>query len=237
MSPAALPEGLPDQRSARRCLPSRGSRGSRVPPCPGTMRREDDPLPVSGRFASRSLPDTGPASCRSWCPLRAHALGAAPRTRQGLWSPGPPVRAWCAETGGAPTVPRCPWDDMPRSQPPVVSWARASLAHRIVACRRRHTVGFGLPVPEAILRTTTLPLAGLHDAACLLARSSSVRPLLGWHVAFTADVLARRSSGGTGTLVRTHWVPTTTFLRFLSVPRLRAYLGASTRLFGAAPCP
>jgi hypothetical protein len=32
--------------------------------------------------------------------------------------------------------------------------------------------------------------------------------------------------------IRTHWVTTTSFMRFLSVPRLRAYLGASTRLLG-----
>ena len=95
-----------------------------------------------------------------------------------------------------------------------------------------HTVGFDLNLAEAILLTTTLHSAGRNDAACLLAYSSSVRPLLGWHVECATDRLARRSSGGTGTLVRTHWVTTTNFMRFLSIPRLRAYLGASKRLFG-----
>ena len=32
-------------------------------------------------------------SSRSWCPRRARCLVEAPRRRQGLWSPGPPIRA------------------------------------------------------------------------------------------------------------------------------------------------
>jgi len=163
------------------------------------MRREDDPLPISGRFARRSLPDTAPASRRSWCPHRAHDLVEAPRSRQGLWSPGPPFRELCSETGGSPKFPSDPSEDMPRSQTPVVSCALASVAHRIVAFRRMQTVGFCLDAAEAILLTTTLHISGLHHAACLLAHSSFVRPLLGWHVEFTTDLLARRSSGGTGT--------------------------------------
>ena len=45
--------------------------------------------------------------------------------------------------------------------------------------------------------TTTLHIAGLNHAAYPLAYSSFVRPLLGWHVEFAPDLLARRSSGGT----------------------------------------
>ena len=81
---------------------------------------------------------------------------------------------------------------MPRSQTPVVSCALASVAHRIVAFRRMQTVGFRLDAAEAILLTTTLQISGLNDAACLLAHSGFVRPLLGWHAEFTTDLLARR---------------------------------------------
>ena len=123
---------------------------------------------------------------------RAHDLVKAPRSRQGLWSPGPPFRECCSETGGSPKFPSYPCEDMPRSQTPVVSCALASIAHRLVAFRRMHTVGFGLAAAAALLLTTTLPIAGLHDAACLLAPSSFVRPLLGWHAEFTTDLLARR---------------------------------------------
>jgi hypothetical protein len=76
---------------------------------------------------------------------------------------------------------------MPRSQTPVVSWALAAIAHRIVAVRRMQTVGFGLDAAEAILLTTTIHISGLHDAACLLAHSRFVLPLLGWHVEFATD--------------------------------------------------
>ena len=193
----SLPSVFPAARDARRCLPSRGSLGSRCPTFPGTLRREDSPLPVSGRFTRRALPDTVPASLRSCCPPWARGLVEAPRARQGLWSPGPPIRAWCPETGGSPTFPSDPSEDMPRSQTPVVSCALASVAHRIVAFRRLHTVGFDLETAEASLLTTTLHLSGLNHAACLLAHSSFVRPLLGWHVACAPDLLARHSSGGT----------------------------------------
>ena len=161
------------------------------------MRREDYPLPVSGRFAWRSLPDTAPAALRAWCPFRAHGLGEAPRPCQGLWSPGPPLREWGTETGGAPKFPSYASEDMPRSQTPVVSCALACIAPRIVAFRCLQTVGFYLDPAEAILLTTTLHIAGLTDAACLLAPSSFVRPLLGWHVEFAPDRLARLWSGGT----------------------------------------
>jgi len=197
VSPASLPEVLPDTRDAWRCLPSRGSRGPHFPTFPGTLRRADDPLPVSGRFPRRSLPATAPASRCSWCPHRAHDLGEAPRSRQGLWSPGPPLRACGSETGGSPTFPRSPSADMPRSQTPGVSCALACIAPRIVAFRCVHTVGFCLATSEALLLTTTIPIAGRNDAACLLAHSSFVLPLLGWHVECAPDRLARLGSGGT----------------------------------------
>ena len=79
------------------------------------------PLPVSGRFACRSLPDTLRASVRSWCPPRAHERVEAPRSCQGFWSPGPPVRQLRKETEGSPKFPSYPWRYMPRSQTPVES--------------------------------------------------------------------------------------------------------------------
>ena len=82
--------------------------------------------PCPSRVAA--LPDTAPASRRSWCPHRARGLGEAPRSRQGLWSPGPPIRELCTETGGSPKFPSYPCEDMPRSQTPVVSCALA-IAH------------------------------------------------------------------------------------------------------------
>ena len=48
-----------------------------------------------------------------------------------------------------------------------------------------------------ILLTTTIHISGLNHAASLLAHSSFVLPLLGWHVECATDLLARLSSGGT----------------------------------------
>ena len=197
--PGVSPRGPASKRDARRCLPSRGARGSRFPTCPGTRRRDDSPLPLAGRFARRSLPDTAPAARRAWCPPRAQALGAAPTARPGLGSPGPLLREWGPETGGAPTFPSSPSAARPRSQPPGVSGALAAVAPRLVAVRRLPTVGFCLAAAAAILVTTTRHIAGLTDAASLLAPSRFVRPLLGWHAACTPARRARRSSGGTGT--------------------------------------
>ena len=51
--------------------------------------------------------------------------GGSPRRRQGLGSPGPPLRVGRKETDGSPTFPSSPCEDMPRSQTPVVSCALA----------------------------------------------------------------------------------------------------------------
>ena len=63
---------------------------------------------------------------------------------------------------------------------------------RTAAFRSLETVGFPLDTSlRDILWTTTILISGLNHAACLLVRSSFVRPLLGWHVEFTTDLLAR----------------------------------------------
>ncbi len=82
-------------------------------------------LPVSGRFARRSLPDTVPASARSWYPLRAHARVEAPDHARAFGRPVPQSGNMVKEIGGSPTFPRSPSGCMPRSQTPVVSCPRA----------------------------------------------------------------------------------------------------------------
>ena len=193
-----LPSFLPTQCDARRRLPSRGSRGPEFPTFPGTMLRYDCLSAPLGTLRLSLAPDTLPVSVRSWCPSRARDLVETPKPRQGLWSPGPPLREWCTETGGSPKFPSYPSEDMPRSQTPVVSCALASVAPRIVAFRRLQTVGFPLRTAlRDILLSTTIHISGLNHAACLLAHSSFVLPLLGWHVECATDLLARLSSGGT----------------------------------------
>jgi len=65
-------------------------------------------------------------------------------------------------------------------------------APRIAAFRRLQTVGFPLKLLRDILLSTTIHISGLNHAACILAHSSFVLPLLGWHVEFAPDLLARR---------------------------------------------
>ena len=54
-----------------------------------------------------------------------------------------------------------------------------------------------LLVLRVILVSTIIKISGLHHAACILVLSSFVRPLLGVHVEFATDRLARLWSGGT----------------------------------------
>ena len=125
VSSMSLPWFPPVGHSTRRRLPSRGSLGPRFPTFPGTMRRYDCHRATLGSLrlslASRYL------ACfsRLWCPRRARCPVEAPRQRQGLWSPGPPLRVSHKETGGSPTFPSSPSEDMPCSQTPVVSCALA----------------------------------------------------------------------------------------------------------------
>ena len=79
----ALPDGA---------FPPVGRLGLTSPPSAVLCAATTATVPLSGRFACRSLPDTLSASVRSCYPLRAYALGEAPRPHQGFWSPGPPFR-------------------------------------------------------------------------------------------------------------------------------------------------
>ena len=106
-------------------FPPVGPVGRGSPPSPVLCAAMTTPCPARGASRVAPLPDTAPASRRSWCPHRARGRGEAPRSRPGLWSPGPPLREWCTATGGAPKFPSYPCEDMPRSQTPVVSCALA----------------------------------------------------------------------------------------------------------------
>jgi hypothetical protein len=100
------------------------------------------------------------------------------------------------ETMGSPKFPSHPCESMPRSQTPVVSWTLALAHPGLLPSGHCTPSAFPLYNGRLILGTTTLHISGLHHAACFLVPSSFVRPLLGVHVAFTTDLLARRWSGG-----------------------------------------
>src|SRR6266436_107781 len=161
-------------------FPPVGPLGLGSPPSPVLCSAKTATLPVSGRFACRSLPDTLPTSVCSWCPSRAHGLVEIPRPRQGLWSPGPPLREFDKETGGSPKFPSSPCEDMPRSQTPVVSCALA-LPHAGLlpssACKPSAShdyTPFGAPsrgLPSCYTRLRTAPRGEARGFATdLLAR-------------------------------------------------------------------
>jgi hypothetical protein len=91
----SFPSILPVTHSTRPRLPSGGSRGPDFPTFAGTMLSYDCPMPVSGRFAWRSLPNTlaAPLVC---VPSRARRQPEAVCPRQGSWSAGPPALPACS---------------------------------------------------------------------------------------------------------------------------------------------
>src|SRR5712691_8100183 len=106
-------------------FPPVGPVGLGSPPSLVLCAAQTAALPLSGRFARRSLPDTLPASVRSWCPLRAHDRVEAPDHARAVCRPVPSSGRVVKERDGSPTFPSDPFVCMPRSQTPVVSCALA----------------------------------------------------------------------------------------------------------------
>jgi hypothetical protein len=178
-------------------FPPVGPGGLGSPPSAVLCFAKTASLPISGRFALARFPI--PCLLPSFVvSLTGSCSGGSPRPRRGLWSPGPPVREYGPGDRWLSHVPEFPLCmHAPLSDPGGVLDPRHTAA-RTAAFRCVHTVGFPLDdLLRDILLSTTLHLSGLNHAACILAHSSFVLPLLGWHVEFATDLLARRSSGGT----------------------------------------
>ncbi len=107
-------------------------------------------------------------------------------------------------------------------------------ASRAAAFRPLETVGFPLdPTWRDILVSTTIRIAGLHHAACILATPGSVQPLAGMHAGSLLTCWRGfRQVGLEPFPVLTHWATTTNFMGLLPFPRFRAYLGATSAGFG-----
>ena len=190
MSPASLPEVLPEQRDARRRLPSSGSLGHRFPTFPtrsvqAPSLRYSAPLRLPRAHlgvvrCSLSFPDTlGHASCfvsLACARLVCEADASSPRRESS------PRRAALLrlmlpkETIGSPTFPSHPFECMPRSQTPVVSCTLALAHPGLLPSGHCTPSAFPRYAVRMILWTTTLHISGLHHAACFLVPSSFVRP-------------------------------------------------------------
>jgi hypothetical protein len=195
----SFPSVLPVTRSPRPRLPSRGSLGPHFPTFVGTMLSYDCPVPVSGRFACRSRPNTLAAS--SLCvPLWARWQLEALCHRQGSWSAGTPALPafWTKETRGSPKFPSFPCDSLPCSQTPVESVALALTRLGLLPSAPCTASAFPRSGPARLsLRSTTILISGLHHTAWGLAPSGSVLPSRGLHAEFATELLARLYSGGT----------------------------------------
>jgi hypothetical protein len=135
----------------------------------------DCPLPVSGRFACRSLPDTWSASS-SLCSSRLVARGESSHPTPGLLVSRYPSSSGVGdkETAGSLQFPNYPCKCMPRSQTPVVSHPLG-------------LTGLGL-LPSGRCKPSAFPLGFLKRLSCFgpqlySFRGSIPRPALSLHPA------------------------------------------------------
>ncbi len=195
-APYAVPWGSGDTIGEHKvslvCLPT-GTLCSTAPSLPWVawaslphLHRYDAPLrlppPRLGGFAWRS-PARYLACFRVFVVSQKGSWSSgSPRPCQGLWSPGPPIRVWNKETGGSPTFPSSPYGYMPRSQTPVVSCTLAIPRPGLRPSGACTPSAFPSMTTGGIASlSTTLPIAGLHHAACVLATPGFIRPLTGRH--------------------------------------------------------
>jgi hypothetical protein len=214
--------------------PPGGPVGLRSPPAPVLGAAQTAILPLSGHGACRARPDPWLASVGAWGPPRARDLGAAPRPRQGLWSPGPPLRESGTETWDSPTFPRDPCADMPRAETPVVSRVLA-LSHpglrpsgpwnpsavlsvppcEFALCPRLYPFRGAMPRPVSLLP----PASYAHGGVC-----TWMGLLTCWR--------GVDQGGLEPSPVLTHWVTPTNCMSLRPIPRFRASLGATSAGLG-----
>jgi hypothetical protein len=117
--------------------------------------------------------------------------GRNPQTTPGPWvTRSPHLGVWQGDTWLS-HVPELPLWRRPALRP---RWCPERSPSRLQDCCLPATGNRRLSPHTTwrdILLSTTIPISGLNHAACLLASSSSVRPLLGVHVDVTSDLLAR----------------------------------------------
>jgi len=157
----ALPDGA---------FPPVGRLGLTSPPSPVLCAATTAILPVSGSFTCRSFPDTLPASV-----VRGVPYGLVARRKRQV-TPGPLVTRspspgmWSRRQVALPRSRVPPVKTCPARRP---RWCPEPLPWRVQdSC---------LPVRANRRLPTTIPISGLHHAACLLATPGSVRPLTGRH--------------------------------------------------------
>ena len=149
-------------------FPPVGPVGLRSPPSSVRCFAKSASLPLSGRFACRSLPDTLPASARSWCPSRAPARVEAPDHARACGRPVPQSGHMVKERGGSPTFPSAPFACMPHSPTPVVPSA--------LALTRLGLLPSGACNPSAFPSVPLERYPTVHDSTHFGAQSRGLHP-------------------------------------------------------------
>ncbi len=166
----SLPCLLPAHALPDGACPPVGRLGLTAPPARVLCAATTATVPRSGCCAWRALPDPWPASLV--CGVPAGLVGRSKRPDRAR-ACGPPVPHSGSRTrrqGARPRSRLPPLQTCPARSP---RWCPAPLPERVQ--------DDGLPGRAHRRLPTTLPLAGRHHAACLLAPPGSVRPLTGRH--------------------------------------------------------
>jgi hypothetical protein len=177
-------------------FPPVGRLGLPSPPSAVLCSTKTAPCPSRAASLVTRVPDTLRASVGSWCPYRARARVEAPAHARAFGRPVPLSGSCTRRQVALPSSRVTPGDTCPALRP---RWSPVGSPKRLRDCclpvpRNRRLSP--LHVLRVILVSTIIKISGLHHAACILVPSSFVRPLLGVHVEFTTDRLARRWSGG-----------------------------------------
>ena len=153
------------------------------------MRRYDcHPVPLGALRVSLAPPSPLLASHVRGLRVRLVTRWKPPGHARAFGPPVPRFRHVSKETGGSPTCPSSPSEDMPRSQTPVVSWALAIAYPGLLPSSAGN--------PSAYHDYTHF---GAHSRG-LPSRDTRLRTApYGEARGFAPDLLARRESGGTCT--------------------------------------
>jgi len=142
--------------------PPVGPLGLRSSPSPVLCDATTATMSLSGRCACRSRPETWPAPVVRARPCGLVTWGKHPGPRQGLWSPGPPLRACGPGDRWLSHVPAFPlWRPAPLADPGGVLRPRPP-APRTAAFPGVHTVGS--PRLSPLRGSLTRSASSLHPA-------------------------------------------------------------------------
>src|SRR5206468_5649809 len=134
-----------------------------------------------------------------WCPKRARDQEEAPDHARACGHPVPHSGSMVTETGGSPTFPSSPSEDLPRSQTLLVSWTLAKAPPGLLPA--------GACTPSAFLSIPLERYPAVHDSPHFGAPSRGLSPRYtrlrtapcGEARGFAPDRLAQLESDGTCT--------------------------------------